>query len=165
MTWCLIKRAQGQFHLFIIIVSSARFMYTLQLRNLQSERPPKQAKQTKKLTSLCDHLLVLAHYQKLLIPQMKERLSEYSYMTERHIAKFLCKKICLTLLSSCKHHRTFQRITVAISSSERTGVGTAPNAVFIGASAKNSPVGFGSSRHSNSQHLSPARNLLQNYKT
>lgn len=120
---------------------------------------------TKKLTSLCAHLLVLAHCQKFIIPQKEDRLSEYSYMTERHIAKYLCKNICLTLLSSCKHHRAFQRTTVAISSSERTGVGTASNPVFIGASAKNSPVGFGSSRHSNSQHLSPARNLLQNYET
>jgi hypothetical protein len=96
---------------------------------------------------------------------MEKKLLEHSCMMERPTVKLLCKEICLTLISSCKPHWTFQKITFAISSSERTGLGTAPNAVFTGASAKNSPVGFGSSRHSNSQHLSPARNFLQNYKT
>jgi len=65
----------------------------------------------------------------------------------------------------CEFHWTFQRITAAINGRVPAELEEMLNAIFIGASAKNPSVGSGSSRHSNSQHLCPARNLLQNCKT
>jgi hypothetical protein len=63
----------------------------LQLMSLQFEGPPKQGKQAKKLSSH-DQLLVLVHCQRYLIPQVEERLSECSYMTERNTLEFHSKR-------------------------------------------------------------------------
>ena len=69
------------------------------------------------------------------------------------------------LYALCEFHWTFQRITAAINSRVQAELEEMLNAILIGASAKNPSVGSGSSRHSNSQHLSPTRNLLQYCKT
>jgi len=65
----------------------------------------------------------------------------------------------------CEFHWTIQQITAANNSRVPAELEAMLNAIFIGASAKNPSVGSGSSRHSNSQHFGPARNLLQNCKT
>jgi hypothetical protein len=55
---------------------------------------------------------------------MKERLSEYSYMTEKYNVTKMHKKKkrLLTLPSSCKPQWAFQRIAAVVSSSERMGL-------------------------------------------